>query len=112
MLAAQAKPVLDRLAQLQGELDPSGILALGGDEPPPEMLLAMTMRDCAVFVRVRERFDSRVEVRLADLDAKLGHAERVDKWRATERALGEQGWYTNTEKDGAEEKVCVLARKA
>ena len=43
-------PLLDRLRQLQSDLDPEGVLA--ADLTKPAFLTAMTLRDCTLFLRV------------------------------------------------------------
>ncbi|GAM88496.1 hypothetical protein ANO11243_065290 [Dothideomycetidae sp. 11243] len=113
-LEKHVAPLLARLEGLQRRLDPNGIMAVdtaSGELPPPDLLLAMTLRDCAVFLRVEKSFrDNQVEVRLADLDAKLANPDKVAKWRGTEEMLLRDGWYENEERDAVKEQVCVLSR--
>lgn len=110
-LPDRISPILTRLRDLQQQLDPCGVLTdQTTTEPPPDLCLAMTLRDCTVFVRVQETFRSgAVEIRLADLDVKVAHPDRVKKWRDTETALIQGRWYENMEDNAAPEEVCVLS---
>ena len=56
--------------------------------------LAMTLRDCSVFVRLYEEHDFvDAEVRLADVDVKSPQGGKREKWAEMERSLVEGGWY-------------------
>lgn len=70
--------------------------------------LALTLRDCTLFIRVRVPVrnldlepqgpddnggDLDVEVKLADLDAKSPAGGKLERWIETERRLIEEGWY-------------------
>ena len=77
-----------------------------------DYLKVMTLRDCILLIREQQSpADPHFETRLADLDLKQAHPEKVAKWRGTERALVEEGWYTNTESDPIPERVCILSRE-
>ncbi|KAF2154815.1 hypothetical protein K461DRAFT_102625 [Myriangium duriaei CBS 260.36] len=109
VLGREVAPVLKRLEELQRRLDTKGVMEVV-EEPSVKLLLAMTLRDCAVFVRVQKSFlTDPVEVRLADLDTKMPHPDKVGKWRGTEERLIQGGWYENTEEVRVQEQVCVLA---
>ena len=59
VLARDVRPVLERLRELQRGLDGRGVMAVdfeAGQGLPEDLLLAMTLRDCAVFVRVQKSF--------------------------------------------------------
>ena len=72
----------------------------------------MTLRDCILLIKEQQTPTGlKFETRLADLDLKQAHPEKVTKWRETELALVEEGWYTNTETEPIAEKVCILSRK-
>lgn len=97
--------ILHRLRELQTQLDPSGVLAVPEDaEVPSDLLKAMTLRDCTLFLRVDG--EGRVEGRLADLDLKLGTREKVEYWRGVERELVDGGWYVG----GGHSVGCRLGR--
>lgn len=74
---------------------------------------AMTLRDCVLFVKGSiDAFENTADVRLADLDFKHAHADKVAKWMSTERILVDQGWYTNTEIDEKIDSMCLLTRRS
>jgi inositol-pentakisphosphate 2-kinase len=74
---------------------------------------AMTLRDCVLFVKGSlDAFEDTADIRLADLDFKHPHPEKVAKWMSTERVLIDQGWYTNTEIDGVIDSTCLLTRRS
>ncbi|PNS20311.1 hypothetical protein CAC42_5761 [Sphaceloma murrayae] len=108
------KPVLEKIRDYQARFDPTGILSLAeGNKPPPEYLLAMTLRDCAMFLRTPKSLrQGPVEVRLADLDAKMPHPDKITKWRETERALVDEGWYECKEDDAEPETICLLSKES
>ncbi|KAJ5772889.1 hypothetical protein N7457_007785 [Penicillium paradoxum] len=58
-----------------------------------EMSLAMTLRDCTMFVRIPHDEKSPVQIRLGDLDLKTGAGGKADYWRDLEAQLIEEGWY-------------------
>ena len=71
----------------------------------------MTLRDCTLFIRSKDRyFGPDTELRLADLDLKDAHVDRVKKWTDMECKLVDQGWYTNTEEDAMLESICTLRK--
>ncbi|KAF4542598.1 Inositol-pentakisphosphate 2-kinase [Lasiodiplodia theobromae] len=98
--------VLEGLRNLQRMLDPRGILSYKGNPPDDDFLLAMTLRDCSLYVQVH--WDSRrVESRLGDLDPKVARGGKLEQWRETERGLLNGGWYFATPGD----ETCLLSRK-
>lgn len=111
ILATDVRPLLQQLRKYQTQYDATGILAVAdGEEPPPDYLLAMTLRDCTLFIRAPQSLRSDpVEVRLADLDAKRAHPHKVIKWRENERSLTDEGWYTNEEEHATKESDCLLS---
>ncbi|KAL1646562.1 Inositol-pentakisphosphate 2-kinase [Diplodia intermedia] len=97
--------VLEGLRNLQRMLDPRGILSYEGD-PPDDFLLAMTLRDCSLYVQVH--WDSRrVESRLGDLDPKVARGGKLEQWRETERGLLDGRWYFAKPED----ETCLLSRR-
>jgi inositol-pentakisphosphate 2-kinase len=74
---------------------------------------AMTLRDCVMFVRGSlDAFEDTADIRLADLDFKHPHPDKVAKWTSTERVLIDQGWYSNVEIDGKIDSTCLLTRRS
>jgi inositol-pentakisphosphate 2-kinase len=73
----------------------------------------MTLRDCVLFVKGSlDAFENTADIRLADLDFKHPHPDKIAKWTSTERALIDQGWYTNAEIDGEIDSTCLLTRRS
>ncbi|KAH0421582.1 inositol-pentakisphosphate 2-kinase [Colletotrichum camelliae] len=102
------KPTLKLLKQHQLSKDPHGPLGQVKDLGNVDYGIAMTLRDCSLFVRYRmkkekqkdgsvkelkEVDDAFFEAKLADLDWK-NIAWKFDEWRAKELALVEEEWYT------------------
>ncbi|PLB35733.1 inositol-pentakisphosphate 2-kinase [Aspergillus candidus] len=55
--------------------------------------LAMTLRDCTMFIKMSRDEDGPVEVRLGDLDLKTGAGGKAKYWQDLERQLIGDGWY-------------------
>jgi inositol-pentakisphosphate 2-kinase len=73
----------------------------------------MTLRDCVLFVKgSKDALEDTADIRLADLDFKHAHPDKVAKWMSTERTLIDQGWYTNTEINGRIDSTCLLTRRS
>lgn len=105
------RTLLLHLKKLQSTLDSEGILqrhARPRDDSDfvYDIRLAMTLRDCSLFVVVPIR-DGGITSKLADLDFKS--AEKIDDWRDKEAALVEEGWYTKSPKA---HDVCLLAPRS
>ncbi|KAL0931912.1 inositol-pentakisphosphate 2-kinase [Colletotrichum truncatum] len=101
-------PTLSMLKQNQLNKDPYGPLRARIDDA--NFCMAMTLRDCSLFVRYCEGQDGKVvkesfEAKLADLDWKNA-AWKFDDWQDKERALVEEGWYTGR----GQMKNCALYR--
>ncbi|EPE31692.1 hypothetical protein GLAREA_12448 [Glarea lozoyensis ATCC 20868] len=102
----QPSPLLTQLRDAQKAMDPFG--ALGDEATGEKFCLAMTLRDCTVFLRLKGG-EGEVEARLGDLDLKS--AEKVGYWREVERGLVDGGWYEGTEKAGRKGDVlCAVGR--
>lgn len=104
------KPLLGHLRALQSILDHAGILGRDQLKGFPEEIrdirdrnlrLAMTLRDCSLYIRIRyasSQVDpSSLECKLGDLDFK-SH-DKMDDWADKERELLEQGAYTRRSAD-------------
>jgi inositol-pentakisphosphate 2-kinase len=90
----KARRLLTRLRDLQQDLDQDGPLGVGEDSQ--FFPLAMTLRDCSVFLQIfsaAEGSEHKVVARLADLDKKNASA-KLPYWRRTEQELIEHGAYT------------------
>lgn len=101
LAASELMPLLKRL---QSELDPFGpsyTAEHGSPDEKEKFVMAMTVRDLTIFLRID--LDGAVEARIGDLDLKTGEAGKWNYWSAVERKLVEGGWYEGKE-DGAEEK--------
>lgn len=88
-------PVLRRLRTLQLQLDPAGVLAISDAAPSDEFLVATTLRDCTLFVKLRRDAAGSVQVaaKLGDLDLKVAETGKLEYWQRTERDLIDGGWY-------------------
>jgi hypothetical protein len=88
-------------------------LTRNSDNISDDYCKAMTLRDCVLFVKgTLNSFETTANVRLADLDFKHAHPDKVEKWKSTERDLISQGWYTHVAADQASAPVCLLARRS
>ncbi|MCJ1283378.1 Inositol-pentakisphosphate 2-kinase [Xylographa opegraphella] len=101
--------LLGRLRDLQLRFDPKGVME--GDVEGEAFRMAMTLRDCTLFLRIPSSGAGAVEAKLGDMDLKS--AAKADYWRRLEERLIKEDWYAVEEWDGeAEETVCLLGRKA
>lgn len=90
--------LLPHLRNLQNRLAGPGCAdafwASTRDDPDPDLLLSMTLRDCSLFLRYEARPDGSLRMldfKLADLDRKV--PTKVPRWQDIERRLNEGGWY-------------------
>ncbi|CAG8053812.1 unnamed protein product [Penicillium olsonii] len=88
-------PTLLRLQSLQKTEREVGLL--GPLAQSRDMSLAMTLRDCTMFVKIPHDERSAVEIRLGDLDLKTGAGGKAGYWRDLETRLIEQDWYRGSE---------------
>jgi len=102
--------MLHRLRDIQHDLDQKGVLEADADDE--NLLVAMTLRDCTVFVRFPEdpqRDEWDIEARIGDLDLKSKGKEQY--WKSVESSLIKEGWYEGTEKqEDAQPLTCSLFR--
>ena len=97
-------PLLRRLRQLQMDKDPKGVLK--ANIISQDLLAAMTLRDCTLYLKVSP---SSIDARLGDLDLKTGKG-KAEYWRGLEKQLIEGGWYAATERERTVgENLCQLA---
>ncbi|KAJ5353822.1 Inositol-pentakisphosphate 2-kinase [Penicillium brevicompactum] len=98
-------PTLLRLQSLQKTEREVGLL--GPLAQSREMSLAMTLRDCTMFVKIPHDEGSPVEIRLGDLDLKTGAGGKAGYWRDLEAQLIEQDWYRGST-CGHDSSECAL----
>jgi inositol-pentakisphosphate 2-kinase len=105
---SEGSGILEMLRDAQRTLDPNGFLAV----PTTRDLnpLAMTLRDCTLFLRITLPTlppDSpgtnilstfRIDGKLGDLDIKTATEEKVRKWLFDEWILVQRGWYEGIER--------------
>lgn len=102
-----ASGVLAQLRDLQRKLDPVGVLAFTRDEVPDGFLVATTLRDCTLYVRLT---GDGGQARLGDLDVKLPGKGKLTYWKSVEGGLIEGGWYEGREV-GKARTGCRLERR-
>ncbi|KAJ5776061.1 uncharacterized protein N7511_001072 [Penicillium nucicola] len=93
---------LQSLQKIEGDVGLQGPGAKSRD-----MSLAMTLRDCTMFIKIPQDENRPVEIRLGDLDLKTGAGGKAGYWRSLETQLIDQGWYhgCNSTQDPSE---CAL----
>ncbi|KAH0327299.1 hypothetical protein KCU74_g6612, partial [Aureobasidium melanogenum] len=112
-LSEKGYQVLKTLRKHQARFDKYGLLSSSVDGASDEYSKAMTLRDCVLFVKGSlDAFENTADIRLADLDFKHAHPDKVKKWMSTERTLLDQGWYTSTEVDEGPDSTCLLTRRS
>jgi len=107
--------LLQCLKRIQMQLDPKGILERDSSNPDSEanLALAMTLRDCSMFIKVNYSYDQNtdgIECKLGDLDAKA--AAKLDDWGGKEKLLVNEGWYTRIDAGGVAEflhEKCLIS---
>ncbi|KAL2818495.1 inositol-pentakisphosphate 2-kinase [Aspergillus cavernicola] len=55
--------------------------------------LAMTLRDCTMYIKMPRNERGRVEIRLGDLDLKTAYGGKAQYWQDIEHRLINEGWY-------------------
>lgn len=101
-------PLLKSLRNLQIEFDRKSSLKV--DMASHELCVAMTLRDCSLYVRMNKN-NHVTEARLGDLDYKS--ANKFSSWKEKERELIDEGWYCGEEREDLKQPVdeCLLSRK-
>ena len=104
--------LLHKLAEHQRRLDPHGILCEAVKASVnTDLLTAMSLRDCTLYLRFSWDDSDHVEARFGDLDAKHPAQTKLGYWRGMERSLVNSGFYIGEEKNQVPEKACLLTRK-
>lgn len=96
----EGRTLLHHLRRLQEQLDPHGVLsrdrAASKEQFDRDLRVAMTLRDCSLFIRFPYSIDgsdaSHIASKLGDLDFKS--AEKIDDWAQKESWLSENSAYT------------------
>ncbi|RKF58037.1 Inositol-pentakisphosphate 2-kinase [Erysiphe neolycopersici] len=102
----QNSSLLRRLRELQMQFDRTGTLDL--DPLDRKFLIAMTIRDCTVFLRISKNGE-KIEARIGDLDLKS--TAKISYWKQIENELINGGWYEGAEdKSHQQPNYCVLGR--
>ncbi|KAF2232159.1 hypothetical protein EV356DRAFT_534833 [Viridothelium virens] len=106
----EGRHLIQQLKKLQDEWDRTGLFA--GDKDPgysnvdPDYPLAMTLRDCTIFLKIPKNGWEPIEARLGDLDMKS--PKKLLQWYEKEHGLVTGGWYTAKD---AFRKDCQLAKR-
>ncbi|KAL2870416.1 inositol-pentakisphosphate 2-kinase [Aspergillus lucknowensis] len=61
--------------------------------------LAMTLRDCTMYIKIPRNESGRVEIRLGDLDLKTAGGGKAQYWLDLEHRLITDGWYVGARGD-------------
>ncbi|RAL04077.1 inositol-pentakisphosphate 2-kinase [Aspergillus ibericus CBS 121593] len=83
--------------------------------PPPtsrEKSLAMTLRDCTMFIRMPRDDSGRVEIRLGDLDLKTGAGGKAQYWLDLEQQLIMEDWYAGAKRNVSESECAQQSPRA
>ncbi|KAL4888000.1 inositol-pentakisphosphate 2-kinase [Aspergillus ambiguus] len=83
---------------------------VGLNGPPPhsrDKSLAMTLRDCTMFIKMPRDESCPVEIRLGDLDLKTGAGGKAQYWLDLEKRLIHEGWYMGA-KGSSHPSECAL----
>ncbi|CZT49449.1 uncharacterized protein RSE6_10300 [Rhynchosporium secalis] len=99
-LGGFGREMMKGLKDAQVRMGGRGVLAATPDDEFENLNLriAMTLRDCSVFVRLTDdkgKEAGEIEAKMGDLDVKS--PGKLSYWQETERSLIDGGWYTNKE---------------
>ncbi|MCJ1311727.1 Inositol-pentakisphosphate 2-kinase [Agyrium rufum] len=100
--------LLTKLRDLQTKYDPKSFLDESEDQDEENIRLAMTLRDCTLFLKIRRDSGKVLEARLGDLDLKS--SKKLAHWKAVERQLIDSGWYSRAPEDLENPIACRLGR--
>ena len=105
---SRPKRLITQVRNMQRQLDQKGPLGSNADDE--QFRLAMTLRDCSVFLRVLRRpgGQAKVVAKIADLDKK-NSAAKMDWWKKTELDLVKGGAYFAEYRVDVEQGRVVIA---
>lgn len=89
--------ILPQLKDLQRKLDPTGVLKFRENEVPGDFLVATTLRDCTMYVKIGVEDEGVGMARLGDLDIKKPKEGKLKYWKDVEQRLIDGGWYEGRE---------------
>ncbi|OJI98353.1 hypothetical protein ASPVEDRAFT_123172 [Aspergillus versicolor CBS 583.65] len=98
-------PTLLKLLAHQRSLKDVGLY--GPSPHSRDKSLAMTIRDCTMYIKMPRNEKGRVEIRLGDLDLKTASGGKAQYWLDLEHRLINEGWYMGT-KSNAHPCECAL----
>ncbi|PBP18794.1 inositol-pentakisphosphate 2-kinase [Diplocarpon rosae] len=107
----QSTPLLKRLRDCQLAMDQRG--TIDPDLSNEKLLVAMTLRDCTIFVKFLAEVNQGedIEARMGDLDVKS--PQKAAYWKETESPLIAEGWYTGLESSDCRQPLtCSLSRRS
>lgn len=103
----EGRHLILKLKKYQDEWDQTGVLTAGIDEDADlDLTMAMTLRDCTLFMKIPKDQNKPIEARLGDLDVK--RREKIPEWRMKELKLIHGGWYTY---ESPTRQNCLLSPK-
>ena len=106
------RQLLRKLAEHQQRLDPHGVLCVVTKATvKKDLLTAMSLRDCTLYLRFSWDESDSVEARFGDLDVKQPVNTKLAYWKDIERSLINSGFYIGEEKNGFSDKACLLTLK-
>ncbi|GFG10893.1 inositol-pentakisphosphate 2-kinase [Aspergillus udagawae] len=100
-------PTLQKLLTHQKAMRDVGLH--GPSAQSREQSLAMTLRDCTMFIKIPRDELGPVEIRLGDLDLKTGAGGKAQYWLNLESQLIAEGWYLGNS-TGLSPSECLLQR--
>ncbi|KAF4246523.1 hypothetical protein CNMCM8980_008506 [Aspergillus fumigatiaffinis] len=100
-------PTLQKLLTHQKAMRDVGLH--GPSAQSREQSLAMTLRDCTMFIKIPRDEMGPVEIRLGDLDLKTGAGGKAQYWLNLESQLIAGGWYLGNN-SGLSPSECLLQR--
>jgi inositol-pentakisphosphate 2-kinase len=103
LVSSELMPLLKRLQSELDPLGPSHVAQHGSQDEKEKFVMAMTIRDLTIFLRID--LDGAAEARIGDLDLKTGEAGKWEYWSAVEKKLADGGWYEGLEDDAQEKGV-------
>ncbi|KAL4785291.1 inositol-pentakisphosphate 2-kinase [Aspergillus varians] len=98
-------PTLLRLQAHQRSM--KGVGLYGPSPHSRDKSLAMTVRDCTMYIKMPRNEKGRVEIRFGDLDLKTASGGKAQYWLDLEHRLISEGWYMGA-KSNTQPYECAL----